>query len=112
MATATIKVDGEITGLVTGRKPLSYTLTTSKGTLDVVTLASGANTVTYQSGSQLVVVAPPSANTIAMTLKGASGDTGVALHPTNPSQIAVHTSTSAFLISAGGTISNVEIIAV
>ena len=50
-----------------------------------VTLASGANTITVPSWATAILIEPSTANVVALTLKGVTGDTGVALGLTAPS---------------------------
>lgn len=76
----------------------------SPGAIDVVGLIAGANTITVPSGSTGATIIPPSTNTETMTLKGVSGDTGIALALTSPTSIALATVTT-FVITAGGVIS-------
>lgn len=61
----------------------------SPAQIQLLTLASGANTINATSCPALpqaggVVLIPPTANTIGVTLKGASGDTGNPLSLTAP----------------------------
>ena len=47
---------------------------------------------------------------MAITLKGVSGDTGVALHLTDPSTIALASSVTSFVLTTGGAITGVRLI--
>jgi len=62
---------------------------------DLVTLAIGANTITAPVVTGIVVtgllIIPPAANINLITLKGITGDTGVALHKTDPTSLALDT---------------------
>lgn len=111
MATSTLRIQGQISGLVSGAKAIDLTLTSSGGELRGVTLASGANTITVPSGVTRTLLVPPSANTVAMTLKGVTGDTGIGLAVATPILLthAVSTGTT-FVVSAGGAIVGVEVI--
>lgn len=88
--------------------------TVSIGKCELVALASGANTITVPtSGSNLpkaVTIIPPTGNTTSITFKGVSGDTGVRLHDTDPSSISLHSSVTTFVLTAGGTINNVQLV--
>jgi len=75
----------------------------SPGAIDVVALVVGANTITVPTGATGATIIPPATNTETMTLKGVSGDTGIALALTSPTSIGLATVTS-FVITAGGTI--------
>lgn len=79
----------------------------SPATAQLLTLASGANTISATNCPAIasaggVVLVPPSGNTIAVTLKGISGDTGIALSLTAPTflSFAVVPPTS-FVLNAG-----------
>jgi hypothetical protein len=50
-----------------------------------VTLASGANTITVPSWAAFAIIIPPTANAVALTLKGVTGDTGILIDLTSPS---------------------------
>ena len=66
------------------------------------TLSSGANTITPPTGTVSVTIIPPSGNTVALTLKGVTGDTGVALHLTDPTSIGLAGTTAFCLTAASG----------
>lgn len=72
---------------------------------DSVTLASGANTITVPTGGgtqpTAVTIWPPNGNTTSITLKGVTGDTGIALHLTDPTTIALASSQTSFVLTAG-----------
>ena len=85
--------------------------TASPGSITIHTLSSGANTITVPTGGSTVVCAtivPPSGNTQTITLKGVTGDTGVAIHKTDPSSVALDSVTS-FVLTAGGTVTGLRI---
>jgi hypothetical protein len=52
-----------------------------------VTLAGGFNTLTRPAGADGVVIFPDPSNTQTLTLKGVTGDTGLALNTKEPSVI-------------------------
>jgi len=85
----------------------------SPGQIDIVTLTSGANTVTPPTGGTTplaVTIVPPSGNTALITLKGISGDTGIALHKTDPCTISLNSTTSTFVLTAASQIAGVRLI--
>ncbi len=87
--------------------------TTSPGSITLHTLASGANTITCPAGGSVpkaATIVPPVGNTQTMTLKGVTGDTGIALHLTDPAVLTLATTTTTFCITAGGTITGLRII--
>jgi hypothetical protein len=80
----------------------------SPGVRSLVILASGANTITPPLGStpKAVIIIPPAANVISITLKGVTGDTGVLLHLTDPTVIALGSATNTFVLTAGSLFTN------
>lgn len=84
----------------------------SPGQVELKTLASGANTITAPTGGSTptaCTILPPSGNTQTITLKGVTGDTGVALHLTDPTTIALASSVTTFVLTAGGTITGIRL---
>ena len=87
--------------------------TVSPGQTDLVTLASGANTITPPAGGstpKACTIIPPASNIITITLKGVTGDTGVSLHLTDPSSIALGSPTATFVLTAGAELAGVRLI--
>lgn len=82
----------------------------SPGEIDVLTLASGANTITVPAGFAAVTIVPPAGNTNLITLKGVTGDTGVPLHLTDPSSIGLDSTESTFVLNAAAQIVGVRLI--
>lgn len=76
-----------------------------------VTLVSGANTITVPSWAAGAVIVLPTANTQATTLKGVSGDTGIALSPTLPGLLSFPVSPPAsFVLTSAGNQSSPTVI--
>lgn len=82
---------------------------TSPGQIEIKTLAAGANTITPPAGSKSVTIIPPAANTNVITLKGIAGDTGVALHLTDPANISLNAA-AAFVLNAAAEIIGVRFV--
>jgi hypothetical protein len=85
----------------------------SPGQNDIVTLASGANTITPPTGGttpKAVTIIPPVGNVNTITLKGITGDTGVVLHKTDPAVISLNSPTSTFVLTASAEIAGVRLI--
>lgn len=86
-ATASISIAGAVMGTVTGNRiigPLSISSADASPIVQNVVLASGANTITPPTSpapSGCVIVLP-SNNTAVVTLKGVTGDTGIAIGKT------------------------------
>jgi hypothetical protein len=99
----TLTIGGTQTGAPEGNRTISTTLTMGVcGVMTEVTLASGANTITVPTNAAGCVIIPPSGNTQTLTLKGVTGDTGIALSKTNPFMLAFDsTPPASFVITAG-----------
>lgn len=85
----------------------------SPAAIEVKTLASGANTITPPAGGttpKACTIVPPSGNTVAITLKGVTGDTGIALHKTDPTSIALDSPTATFVLTAGAELAGVRLV--
>jgi len=109
-AAATVSLVGVISGLLSGTRnmqPADNTSAAAVGKHEKITLSSGANTITPPSGATMVLIVPPVANAQNMTLKGVTGDTGIALAKTQWVLLSLQ-SVSSFVITAGGTITDVE----
>lgn len=83
MATATIRIDGVI-GSPAGSKaigPVFLTSSDANGQTQWIVLQSGANTITVPASPAPsgCVIKLNAANTSIVTLKGVTGDTGIAL---------------------------------
>ena len=76
------------------------TVSTGSGQNQVVALATGANTITVPTGAIAVTILFPAGNTVQVTLKGVTGDTGVALNLTDPSSIGLQGVTTFCLTAA------------
>lgn len=99
-------------GDVTGTETVSAaTNSASPGSVTIHTLASGANTITVPVGATCTAatISPPSGNTQTITLKGVTGDTGVGLHLTDPTTIALASTVTTFCLTAGGTVTALRI---
>lgn len=107
--TQTITYTGDVQGSETVTAAANAA---SPGSVTLHTLASGANTITAPTGGSTPVAAtivPPAGNVLSLTLKGVTGDTGVGLHLTDPTTIALSATTTTFCLTAGGTITGLRI---
>jgi len=79
------------------------------GAVSVFTLTVGANTITIPTGGSQVTgatIVPPTGNTSTLTVKGTTGDTGIAIHKTDPTSLALDTTSTtqtSFVITVGTT---------
>ncbi len=76
----------------------------SPGSVVTQALASGANTITLPTGTTGVTIIPDSNNTVALTLKGVTGDTGVGLALTSPSSFGVGAAVTTFCLTAASVV--------
>lgn len=74
---------------------------TSPGVNEIQALVSGANTVTAPTGAVGVTIIPPAGNTVTLTLKGVTGDTGIALAVASPTSLGI-SGVSTFVITTNG----------
>lgn len=81
----------------------------SPGSIDLITLNSGNNTITPIANATAVTIIPPDGNSEIITLKGVNGDTGVALHLTDPTSIGLG-SISSFVLHVTIPVDNVRLI--
>jgi hypothetical protein len=66
-----------------------------------VVLASGANTVTVPTWAVGCIITPPTSNTVALTLKGVTGDTGILIGLNAPLMLSFPaTPPTSFVITA------------
>lgn len=85
----------------------------SPGQIEIRSLASGANTITPPSGGttpRAVTIIPPAGNLNLITLKGIAGDTGVVLHLTDPTTIALNSPVTTFVLNAAAIIDGVRLV--
>lgn len=102
MASATVSLSVNTSGLLPGGggASLSTLLSAPIGEVLVQTLVLGNNSIAVPSGATYVLIQPPSANTVALTLKGVSGDTGIVIHPSNWFLLSLASSVTSFVINA------------
>lgn len=88
--------------------------TVSPAKTDIVSLTTGANTISAPVISGIVVtglmIVPPAGNTQLLTLKGVTGDTGVPIHNTDPISLSLDTSFTSLVINAAGAVVGVRLI--
>jgi hypothetical protein len=82
----------------------------SPGVIDLVNLANGFNSVAVKTAAKALTIVPPSGNATSITLKGVTGDTGIRIHNTDPTTIAIDSSVTTIGLTAGGAITGVRFI--
>lgn len=112
--TSTRKITLTFSGDVLGTQDAqAATNTSSAGSIEIKTLASGPNTITVPTGGTVptaVTIIPPTANTTLMTLKGVTGDTGIPIHKTDPTSLAIDATVATFCLTAAASITGVRFI--
>lgn len=95
-------------GGVVGSESISATQNSnSPGNIQIITLASGFNSIAVPGGGTLptaVIIIPPAGNSTQITLKGITGDTGIILHPTDHSVIALNSAQTTIGLTAAAQI--------
>lgn len=105
--TTTIVYSGDVVGTQTLSAASNIA---SPGAMTCEDLGSGFTAVAIPTGFTpvSVTIVPPAGNTTSITLKGVTGDTGIRLHDTDPTTIAIHSSVASIGLTCGAGISNVR----
>jgi hypothetical protein len=87
MATSSLTITGSVQGTSTGNRtigPITISNSTGSPIVQNIVLQSGANTITPPTSPAPTgcVIVLPSTNTAVVTLKGVTGDTGIAIGKT------------------------------
>ncbi len=101
------------TGDVAGTQTEIASNASSPGQIQILTLASGANTITVPTGGSVptgVTIVKPAGNTVALLLKKVSGDTGISLHPTDPDSLSLDPSVTTFVLTAASTLTGLRLV--
>ena len=109
LRTTTITYTGDVSNTIV--ETLSNS--NSPGQTDLITLASGANTIAVPTGGSAPVsctIVPPLGNTISITLKGVSGDTGIKLNIGADTTISLDPTQTSFVLTAGASLVGVRLI--
>jgi len=112
--TATRTITLVYSGGVVGTEVISAASNTaSPGQIQIFTFTgAGNNTVTVPTGGTTptaATIVPPAGNTQALILKGVNGDTGVTIHKTDPTTIALDSSVVNFVLNVAGTVTGLQI---
>lgn len=113
-ATGVVTLNANVTGGLDGSRafgPITVKTTSAVTQTLSVSLSIGANTITLPSGTTACVLIPPNgANPVpnpafsgTLTLKGVSGDTGIAISNTYPTMLSWDTSPSSIVINSTAT---------
>lgn len=108
--TQTITFTGDVTATQTNA---ALQNPNSPGVNQLLSLAVGTNTIAVPAGGATpvsVTIIPPAGNIVPITLKGVAGDTGIPLHLTDPSTIALAAGVASFVLAAGNVVTGVRFI--
>ena len=97
------RIYGSVTGLPTGTRAIDVSITVGTGvdyTTTVTTGGAGFNAFTVPTGYTAVAIIPAAGNAQSLTLKGVTGDTGIALSETQATVLTLATATLG--ITCGG----------
>lgn len=87
---------------------------TAPGKVEKKNLTTGNNTITLPvdggATPKSVTIIPPSGNATVITLKGVAGDTGVAIHKTDPTTLTFDTTVTTFVLNAAANVDGVQMI--
>jgi hypothetical protein len=110
MRATAITLQGDVMATINAN---AATNSASPGKVDLVTLAVGDNTITPPAGGSTPVactIMPPSGNTQTITLKGIGADTGVVLHRTDPTSLALNSPTTPFVLTCAGAVTGCRLV--
>ena len=94
-----ITFEGDVTGT---QRETAASNAASAGAITYQSLTTGNNTIAQPAGGlTAVTIVPDSTNTFDLILKGDNADTGIPLHHTDPSSIALGSSPTIVINAAG-----------
>lgn len=106
-ATANVLIEGKIIGTATGDRkigPINLSSAAANGSVQQITLLSGANTITVPQvpAPTMVIITLPPTNTQLVTFKGVAGDTGTKIGKTGSHVISFDTANlpASFVLSS------------
>jgi len=111
MSTGNVVISGNVSGSPVGNRnfgPSSIIANTAVDATMVVSLSAGANTITVPTGATVCVIAGPNAvnpipnptSAVVLTIKGVTGDTGIAISAKWPTLLSWDTAPATFVINA------------
>lgn len=111
-AIGVLNLSGSVTALPTGTKNIvvpAINSAAASGAVIDINLASGANVISIAPGATAAVILMPSTNSLLVTLKGVSGDTGIAINRSTWTVISFDPTATSFVLTAAGVVNGVEI---
>lgn len=108
---ATVILTGDI-GLNQEFETLANTVSPGQATL--IDLPLGDSVIDVPDGGSSVcvgvIIAPPTGNTNTITLKGSTTDTGLVVHPSNPTILGLATNQSTITVTVASTVSGMRLV--
>ena len=86
------------------------------GDIDIFTLPTGSTVIPFPTGGTTcsgATIIPPAGNTNSITLKGTTTDTGVQIHKTDPSSIALDTTATtqtSIVLTVSSTVTGLRVV--
>lgn len=86
------------------------------GDVDIFTLPTGSTVIAFPTGGSAVqgaTIIPPAGNTNTITVKGTTADTGVVIHRTDPTSIALDTNATtqtSLVITVSSTVTGLRVV--
>ena len=86
------------------------------GDIDIFTLPTGSTVIAFPTGgsqTQGATIIPPSGNTNSITVKGTTADQGIAIHKTDPTSIALDTTTTtqtSLVLTVSSTVTGLSVV--
>jgi hypothetical protein len=105
--TTTIVFSGDVDGTqelfaaANASSPAVIELKVLEGADSVDPVVGGNTTIDVPAGATAVTILPPADNVKALRLKGVDGDTGIRLHDTDPTTIALDDGVTSFVLQVG-----------
>lgn len=112
MPTSTRKTVLSFTGVQGIHELAAADNTSSPATVELITLSSGDNDISVPTAGTVptaVTIVPPAGNGTAIKIKQDAPDTGIRIHNTDPTTIALHSTVTSFRLNAGATITGVRL---
>ncbi len=101
------RIYGSVSGLPSGTRAVDVSIAVGTGvdaTLTQTFTAATFAAITVPANTTAMLLIPPSGNVGTITLKGVTGDTGVLLHKTKPTCVALDTSPTVGLLCSATTV--------
>ncbi len=86
------------------------------GDMDIFTLPTGSTVIAFPTGgsqTQGATITPPAGNTNTLTIKGTTADLGIQIHKTDPTSLALDTTSTtqtSFVITVSATVTGLRVI--